>query len=34
MLDIEDDYDFKDKVYYPENKQNDKKTSKTDVCLY
>lgn len=34
MLDINDDYDFKDKVCYSKNKLNDKKKFKTNVCLY
>lgn len=33
LIDIKDDYDFKDKVCYSESKHNEKKKSKTDVSF-
>lgn len=33
ISDMKDDYDFKNEVNYSENKQNEKKKSKSDVSL-
>jgi len=33
ISDMKDDYDFKNEVSYSENKQNEKKKSKSDVSL-
>lgn len=33
VLNVKDDYDFKDEVCYSENKQNEKKKSKPDVSF-
>lgn len=33
VLDMKDDYDFKDEYYCPENKQNEKRKSKVDVSF-
>jgi len=33
VSDMKDDYDFKNEVNYSENKQNEKKKLKTDVCI-
>lgn len=33
ILDMKDDYDFKDEYYCPENKQNEKRKSKVDVSF-
>jgi hypothetical protein len=34
VLEMKDDYDFKDEIHYSENKQNEKKKSKTDVSFF
>lgn len=33
VLDLKDDYEFKDEVCYSENKQNERKKSKIDVSF-
>lgn len=34
VLEMKDDYDFKDEIHYSENKQNEKKKSKADVSFF
>lgn len=34
VLEMKDDYNFKDDIFYSENKQSEKKKSKTDVSFF